>query len=508
MQNTRNYSINNDVECPKIISMDISLKKLKNMSFSLGEKTTVRLKNPTELYIKESLNTMRVSPGVRQRAESYLSKKSIENNERLVKFDDLDRSKVLEKIVTSLKNQKKFPELSKRECRALLSYDKIYSSQLKTPFLQYMMDNNSSPSTRIIKTLIITYFSLYNNLNNDNEFKSYFIYALKKYLKQIRRIPPSIEIYTSDCDILKDNFCSDLAKKCLEIKLETKEDLNKIIENRYQLILPNTDIYDELIKEIGLECFKKIKDEVYFDILVNEILQSKLKKSKMDEIVSRLLLLFGKTSELTANKQNILRKILLQSKYYGDPRIYPANWEGGIDKEARRIFISWLAKEDLEFFFNVVFYDKLDEHGRKIFWQQYIKSRELQYSKVILSNEDASHPKIREAIKDGREFATFKASMDGSSCFILVFDSATIVEFSQTGNALYIYDNKESGIRADKMKYGSVGELKKSNVKEYTNDMSYPDLEYYGAIRIRHIDRWQRKTKEYLGKKLHIYEGD
>ena len=498
---------NNKSDILNVLSPDFCLKKFETVKFNIGEKTSLILKQPTAMFLKD-LAELGIKSSIIQRAEVYFSRTEQDRDMEMLHFSETTRAEILDKIKQSLKNKKEFPHLSARECRALLSYDRLYSSNLKHMLFDYMA-SHYTPTSILIKSLLLSYFNLYDILKNDLLFKKYLTKTLQQYLKQTRKIKPAIRVLVSDCNLLKDDFCSDLAIKCLKIKLETLENLNQIIANRYPLIPPNSEIYKNLITNIGLECFKNIHNDLYFNVLVTEILQSKLEKSEMDIIVSMLLELFAAQSKLGVEKQRILRDILLKHPSYGDPRIRPLNWEGGISSEAKRTFMTWLAKEDLEFFFNVVFEDKLDEHGRKKFWFNYIKSRELQYSKVILSEEDASHYRIREAQKEGRQFATFSSSMDGTSCFILVFDRATIVEFSKSGNALYLYDNNKLKLRSNQMQYRHVGELKKPNAKEYKKtDTALPDLSQFGTLRVRHTEGWQSRTSSYLSKCLGIYKGE
>ena len=183
------------------------------------------------------------------------------------------------------------------------------------------------------------------------------------------------------------------------------------------------------------------------------------------------------------------------------------NW-ANIDSKARQVFISWLAKEDLEFFFNIMFKNTIDEHNRKAFWEQYINSEELLYSKVILSNEAATYSAVKEAEKEGRTFARFSRSIDNSSCFILAFKTANIVEFSESGNALYFYNVNDNILRMDKMRY-LISDLKRPKTPESTKtNLIMPDINETPCFRIRHIDGWQQKVKGILSKSLGIYPGE
>jgi hypothetical protein len=180
-----------------------------------------------------------------------------------------------------------------------------------------------------------------------------------------------------------------------------------------------------------------------------------------------------------------------------------------VDKKKRtnayQIFISWLAQADLEFFFNLIFENKEDPHGRKQFWQKYIKSRALVGSRVILGNTVANSYKVKkeEEKNGGQKYPRFIS--DDCSCFILIFDRICVAEFSNVGNAVYFYDKENIPIRMDKLSYYNVGELKNRNIR-----FSPSELQKYTSpesFKFYHYTNWKENIRKYMTK-IGIYEGD
>jgi hypothetical protein len=129
-------------------------------------------------------------------------------------------------------------------------------------------------------------------------------------------------------------------------------------------------------------------------------------------------------------------KILLLDRF-GDPRLpaKQAAW-ASFDSAARRRAVGWLAKNDLLFFFKYVI--RKDPHGRRDFWLQYIE-RAVD-ANVALSWEDAQ--RLRAEVKEKFSFSSVNGG--NTSAFLMRFSGPAgdivCVEFSETGNALYVYD--------------------------------------------------------------------
>lgn len=192
--------------------------------------------------------------------------------------------------------------------------------------------------------------------------------------------------------------------------------------------------------------------------LENVLSSTVIESAVLRTVVSRAILWAPERDERVPAA---LREWLLKDKRFGDPRI-PQNqpqW-ATMASEARQRMIRWLAKGDLLFFFDFVMDHTDDPHRRKEFWLRYID--QVEDSAVALSPADLRRLKL--TVSESVRYARVTSSpQDNVSAFLMRFrgDSQTIViEFSQSGNALYMHDAElfRGGLR--KSSYHFTNELK------------------------------------------------
>jgi hypothetical protein len=138
--------------------------------------------------------------------------------------------------------------------------------------------------------------------------------------------------------------------------------------------------------------------------------------------------------------QTFLKSYILKHPRFGDPRVNAARWNS-VSSEGRRRFISWLAQDDLLFFFDFVIPDRSDPHNRKSFWLQYIDF--VEDSRVALSSTDRY--RLRAQTTGPLAYANVTDSMDVSA-FLMKFrgrEEVVIVEFSRPNNAIYVHGSSQ-----------------------------------------------------------------
>lgn len=194
---------------------------------------------------------------------------------------------------------------------------------------------------------------------------------------------------------------------------------------------------------------------------------------------------------------------VLKHPHLGDPRLNAKrrNWEG-IDA-ARQRLRQWLSREDIEFFFRHVLPQKDDPHGRRPFWLRYVDR--LVESRPFL-NDEAYRRLDAEIRRRPDEFGHIGRLDSTTSAFVLVFDHVTVVEFSATGNACYVYKrglaSKYIGDLYDKTRF-RVSDLKQTHLPEAKQLYGRPGRVEVGgfdktwdkpgvqACRIVHRDGWE-----------------
>jgi len=200
------------------------------------------------------------------------------------------------------------------------------------------------------------------------------------------------------------------------------------------------------------------------------------------------LILSGLASQHIEIREELIFFVLKHPRL-GDPRIKGHLWAGMGPAKAR--LISWMAQKDLRLFYDYVVSNDRDDQGRKAFWVNYLEH--VVDFRLVLSQDD------KERLEDRLdEHGVSFAEMEGSnqvSAFILRFPSRidqtdlVCVEFSKSGNSLYIYDSdvfEHEVARMDARYFRAVhGPRNLKNMNE-------------AKARIRHTSGWQSNASGYL----------
>lgn len=142
--------------------------------------------------------------------------------------------------------------------------------------------------------------------------------------------------------------------------------------------------------------------------------------------------------------QSALVSMVHRDERLGDPRLAycAANWRK--IPEARERFLAWLAKETLQFFFDTLVPRNDTNRRRAEFWLEYAKKQgKIKDFQVAVSEED--RPKIRAS--RATTIPSHSSITGGkTSAFLMVFEGYgaefVVIEFSETGNAAYIYERE------------------------------------------------------------------
>ena len=194
--------------------------------------------------------------------------------------------------------------------------------------------------------------------------------------------------------------------------------------------------------------------------------------------------------EGTVRNEALLHEVVdfvLSDLRLGDPRLpkNAANWSL-CDPAAKQRIVSLRARQDLAFFFDFVIQDNRDPHGRKSFWLRYVDR--VEDSQVALSREDAM--RLRTYVDEKYSYAQIVDSTDASA-FLMKFRGAgevIFVEFSRTGNALYIHDSEK--FRAE------TNKSLRSRAFSLVRDLKHATR----LSRVNHTSRWQSHVSNVLSR--------
>lgn len=304
---------------------------------------------------------------------------------------------------------------------------------IKPKFRKIFVDGDVPVTTSSLRGLVYGYHANFSDFDDSN-----FITRLRTLIQ--RKAPGSTTINSwskrIDC-ILGVKAPSNLAAESSKVWLAPEQQL-KMLD--LQLTTDFARCFAVQFAQLAANKFDtlglpEIKD-VIENILCSELLRQD--RAAYKDILARIILSVRAFED--EQVQGLLIDFLLKKEGIGDPRIYPENWAGIRDGAKRRV-IQWLSREDINFFFELLLRDSDDKHGRKSFWLKYVNR--ISRSRALVSPEDLRHHaiRLREMEEKGRSFGKLVGS-GSSSAFVLDFGQIVVVEFSEVGNACYIYSKR------------------------------------------------------------------
>ncbi len=169
--------------------------------------------------------------------------------------------------------------------------------------------------------------------------------------------------------------------------------------------------------------------------LFGEAVSSKAFRAAMSELILSLL------PDRFERFRTELVAIVHKDQRLGDPRLPDAapNWLG-MPQEARTRVTGWLARETLQFFFNTIVPRNDLNRRRAIFWLEYANQHgKIRDFQVAVSQDD----RFRIIATGARTIPVYASTDAATSAFLMVFRGYdvdyVVVEFSESGNAAYVY---------------------------------------------------------------------
>ncbi len=202
-------------------------------------------------------------------------------------------------------------------------------------------------------------------------------------------------------------------------------------------------------------------------------------------------LILGGSAKRSETFQRALRYYIQTHKRLGDPRTRTSspNWRT-VSAAAARQYLSWLARDSIIFFFNTILPNNSENQRRKDFWLRYHdRIRDFQ---VAVSEEDLCKVKANQKSSDFLSFS--KVAHPTTSAFLMKFEGYgghfLVAEFSETGNAAYIF---------------RYSDFEATNVTMRTPQFDLKrHLKFDKTNRIIHIGAWESKTAYTLAAQFGI----
>ncbi len=184
------------------------------------------------------------------------------------------------------------------------------------------------------------------------------------------------------------------------------------------------------------------------------------------------------------------------SKNFGDPRLYSYKWLA-INPVARKVFLQWLASNDLELFFKIIEKSAIDRMWkyRSKFWKAYLPH----ISRTWVFFGSVAQLTAKQVAKD-RPLAYGRATggaASNHSAFLFEIGDYVFCEWSHNGR-LYIWHNSSKAVKNGTVEFGSE-EIRK-NVLTYSGaaaTFTHNNSDTY---------RWQTEVSDWIAIHCNIYK--
>ncbi len=180
----------------------------------------------------------------------------------------------------------------------------------------------------------------------------------------------------------------------------------------------------------------------YLRWMIERIFSDNTSADSFSEAIS--LLILSESAKRSETFRLALSAFIRNDKKLGDPRLRESapNWRP-MKPEAAQRYLSWLAKDSILFFFNTILPDTNENRRRKDFWLRYHNC--IKDFQVAVSEEDFW--KVKSGHKASEVISYSRVDHPTTSAFLMQFEGYgkrfLVVEFSETGNAAYIFQLEE-----------------------------------------------------------------
>jgi hypothetical protein len=292
---------------------------------------------------------------------------------------------------------------------------------------------------RCLYAIVNAYFSRWREMQNPEELES----LLKSAIAGYRRKSPVIERWRSAQSL----FSASAAEALAKFVTSRRSSIDAVLKLQYVGAATRLAVLSRAkTAELAASHFRESEsgsDEptnlAYLEWMIRDVLTESLLPSALHHTASSLIL--SRSAEKSESFQQTLRSYVENHPRLGDPRLRQCmpNWRD-MEIEAQQRFLSWLAKENILFFFNTILPRNDENRRRADFWLRYHK--QITDFQVAISEQDFW--KLKANRSKGNVPVHSRVTQGSTSAFLMKFkgygSEYIVAEFSETGNAAYIYD--------------------------------------------------------------------
>jgi len=376
-------------------------------------------------------------------------------------------------------------KLNSLEFRTLCSADEF---AVRPAFVQALQSRPEYlKASRCLYAMVNSYFNRWREMAAPEELER----LLKTAIARHPRASPAIQRWRG----AKSLFSVEAAKKLADFVVDRQSNTEAVLKLQYVGPVTRLGLMTHAkAAELASQRFRKVEsssDEQtnlrYLEWMIKDVLTETLMSGALHAAVSSLIL--SQSAERSESFQHTLRSYVQSCRRLGDPRLRQCapNWRD-MEADAGQRFLSWLAKENILFFFNTILPRNDENRRRADFWLWYHK--QIKDFQVAISEQDYWKLKANKSATDLPLHS--RVTHASTSAFLMKFQGYEteyiIVEFSETGNAAYIYER-------------AVFESRNVNLRTPSFDLKrHLKHEGHKHPRILHLGTWEYTARQKLAE--------
>ena len=338
--------------------------------------------------------------------------------------------------------------------------------------------------------LVGCYFSQWRGMTEPNAVEALILRACGLYGGK----NPVVQCWLRNQPIFSAEAASHLTKKVVHGRLKVDDVLREHhvgLYSKLALVVRAESARSAVAAFLSLEHSQSEEFALqYLDWMITAVFSDLTMPDAFGSAVSSLILC--ESARRWESFRRGLRSYIQSHPKLGDPRLRESvpKWRT-VGAQASERYMSWLAAESIKLFFETILPDSSENRRRKQFWLQYHgKIRDFQ---VALS--DADYWKVMAMPNRQQLPSHSRVKHATTSAFLMVFEGYgkrfIAVEFSETGNAAYVFplsefDARDLSIRDARFELGDLR-------------VKVPD-----TVRIIHIGDWESRERHRMSQELGI----
>lgn len=347
--------------------------------------------------------------------------------------------------------------------------------------------NEGDISKREWFALCASYFSYTGEDKNNSNFESLrnlLLKAFKVIEKNQLKAKPWLLTVKNNLFLLSTNAENEFAKLIVSNEEDRISEINQIFP-----ISDSSWLWKKTFANLK-EILAKIDDKKFISYLLSLIALITKYPVHQNIILAAILTRYYESSDRKTTHPQ-LKVIALNM--WGSPQLKTSKntWLVNVSNDVVNMVLRWFAKDDLEHFFKLLKTESGVDQRRLNFWIDYVD--QISFTKIVLGrdalyNNSLDFKNFRQENK-GR-LSELQSATSNNNAFIMQIKDYWFVEFSETGNACYVYEEGALPFDPNDRRLDLKVELK---------------MPHLASERILHSSEWEDKAT-YLLKRLHIYK--